>query len=268
MLSVARTNNPHSSTREIMASIRIKATVIVFDQGNTLLMDPFQTVMQLQKNRFCQVCEGHGVLADAERIVSEWTRSNNRINYPHVGHFYQEEPIVQDAVRNLDAKQDIAAILGLELLREYRIGLRKVIESDPRTQEVRTTVEELKSRGKRLGVFSNDRTIALGFVLNIMGVRPYFEYVETSESIAVEKPDPRVFEHIVKSFGTQPGKVAYVGDEPIRDIEAAKAQGLRAIQYRVSKEIYHEPWRDYRVKTKWEADASIDRFSELLEIIE
>ena len=117
----------------------------------------------------------------------------------------------------------------------------------PRTQEVRTTVEELRSRGKRLGVFSN---------------------VETSESIAIEKPDPRVFEHLVKFFRVQRDRIAYVGDDPIRDIEAAKAQGLRAIQYRVSKEIYHEPWRDYRVKTKWEADTSIDRFSELLEIIE
>ncbi len=138
----------------------------------------------------------------------------------------------------------------------------------PRTQEVRTTVEELRSRGKRLGVFSNDRTVALGFVLNVMGVRAYFEYVETSESIAIEKPDPRVFEHLVKFFRVQRDRIAYVGDDPIRDIEAAKAQGLRAIQYRVSKEIYHEPWRDYRVKTKWEADTSIDRFSELLEIIE
>ena len=267
MLSVARTNNPHSSAREIMASIRIKATVIVFDQGNTLLMDPFPAIMQLQKNRFCQVCEGLGILADTERIVSEWTRSNSRIHYPHIGHFYQEEPIVHDALRNLDAREDIAVILGLELLREYRIGLRKVIESDPRTQEVRTTIEELRSRGKRLGVFSNDRTVALDFVLNIMGVRPYFEYIETSESIAVEKPDPRVFEHILKFFGTEPNRVSYVGDDPTRDIEAAKAQGLTAIRYRVGEETYHESWRNYGVKTKCEPDASIDRFSELLEII-
>lgn len=251
-----------------MATVRIKAMVIVFDQGNTLLMDPFPAVMQLWKNRFYQVCEGHGVFVDAERIVSEWTRSNSRINYPYIGRFYQEEPIVQDALRNLGAKEDIAAILGLELLREYRIGLRKVIELDPRTQEVRTTIEELRSRGKRLGVFSNDRAVALGFVLNVMGVRPYFEYIETSESIAIEKPDPRVFEHIVNFFRAQPDKVAYVGDDPIRDIEAAKEQGLRAIQYQVRKEVYHEPWRDYGAKTKWEADASIGRFSELLEIIE
>jgi len=247
---------------------RIKTTVVVFDQGNTLLMDPFQAVMQLQKKRFHDACEGHGIFADAERIVSEWIRSNSRINYPHIGHFYQEEPIVQDALRNLGAKEDVAAILGLELLREYRIGLRKVIESDPRTQEVRTTLEELRSRGKRLGVFSNDRTVALGFALNVMGVRPYFEYVETSESIGVEKPDQRVFEHIVNFFRAKPDKVAYVGDDPIRDIEAAKEQGLRVIQYRVSKEVYHEPWRDYEAKTKREADTSIGQFSELLEIIE
>jgi HAD superfamily hydrolase (TIGR01549 family) len=250
-----------------MTLVRIKATAIVLDQGNTLLMDPFATVMQMQKNRFCDICQSQGIAENPELIISEWTKSNSRVNYPFIGHFYQEEPIVQDALRNLGVREDIAAILGLELLREYRIGLRKAIEADPRTQEVRNTLKGFKLRGKRLGVFSNDRAVALGFVLIVMGVRQYFEYIETSESIAVEKPDPRVFDHIVKFFGVPPNKVAYIGDDPIRDIEAAKAQGLTAIRYRVNKNTYQELWRDYGAKTQREPDVTIERLSELLEII-
>ena len=251
-----------------MASIRIKTPVVVFDQGNTLLMDPFPAVMQLQKSRFQQVCNGHGVAADIERMVSEWTRSNSRINYPYVGHFYQEEPIVQDALRSLGVRDDIAAILGLELLTEYRVGLRKVITADPRTQEVKNTLEALRAKEKRLGVFSNDRSVALGFTLSVMGIKPFFEYIETSESIAIEKPDPRVFEHIVKFFGERPDMVAYVGDDPIKDIEAAKIQGLTAVQYLVDQETYNESWRDYGAKSAKQPDVSIKQFSELLEVIE
>jgi HAD superfamily hydrolase (TIGR01549 family) len=251
-----------------MASIRIKTPVLVFDQGNTLLMDPFPAVMQLQKSRFQQVCNGHGVAADIERIVSEWTRANSRINYPYIGHFYQEEPIVQDALRNLGVSDDIAAILALELLREYRVGLRKVITVAPRTQEVKNTLEALEAKGKRMGVFSNDRSVALGFVLSIMEIKPFFEYIETSESIAMEKPDPRVFQHIVRFFGVRPEMVAYVGDDPIKDIEAAKIQGLTTIRYLVDQQTYNESWRDYGAKSGKQPDVSIQRFSELLEVIE
>lgn len=62
--------------------------------------------------------------------------------------------------------------------------------------------------------------------------------------------------------------VAYVGDEPIKDIEAAKKQGLKAIQYEVNVDEYNETWRDYQRKSKYTPDAVISSFSELLDIIE
>ena len=165
-------------------------------------------------------------------------------------------------------KEDIVAILALELLREYRIGLEEVISLDPRTREVKETLQELKARGKKLGVFSNDRTVGLGFVLNAMGFKPLFQYVETSESVGVEKPDLKVFINILEFFGTVAESVTYVGDEPINDIEAAKKQGLKAIQYKVNLDECTEIWRDYHEQSKYEPDAVISHFSELLDIIE
>lgn len=253
----------------IMTSLsKVKAKVIVFDQGNTLLMDPFSSVLAMQKDRFHRLCEIRGVSASSQQIAYQWMKSNKEVNYPHIGHFCQEEPIVQHALRNLNVIEDTAAILGLELLREYRIGLREVIESDPRTQEVQSTLNALRTMGKRLGIFSNDRTVALGFVLNVMRVKEYFSYLETSESLGFEKPDPRVFEHIVHFFGVEPSTVIYVGDDPLRDVEAAKAKGLRAIQYYVDVNRYQESWRDYRTKGRYEADVVIHKFSELLDIIQ
>lgn len=249
-------------------SIKTKASIVVFDQGNTLLMDPFVAVMQLKKTQFCRICEDNGVVLSPEQIVSEWTMSNGRINYPYIGHFYQEEPIVQGALRNLGVKDHIAAILGLELLKEYRIGLRKVIEADPRTLEVRNTLRALQVKGKRLGVFSNDRSVALGFFLDIMGIKQFFEYIETSESIGIEKPDPRVFDHIIKFFAVQPKMIVYIGDDPIRDTEAAKMHGLTAIQYMVDKEVYNESWRNYSTKSSKQPDASVERFSDMLKVVE
>jgi HAD superfamily hydrolase (TIGR01662 family) len=246
---------------------RLKVAAIVFDQGNTLLMDPFEAVMRLQRDRFSHLCKTYGLLIDADHLISEWTLSNSRVNYPYAGHFYQEEPIVQNALRNLGASDEISAFLALDLLREYRVGLQKTIESDDRTKEVKNTLEQLKANGKRLGVFSNDRAVSLGFVMSVMQIQPCFEMAETSELIAMEKPDPRVFSHIVDRFGVRPDDLAYVGDDPIRDIEAAKACGLKTVLFRVNHEMYRQPWRDYRTNAELEADAVIERFSELLDVI-
>ncbi len=252
----------------MVSQVKIRVAIIVFDQGNTLLLDPFPSVIESRKDRFSTICHKFGLAISPSLIASEWKKSNKIVDYPFIGHFYQEEPIVQHALRALGIKEDIAAILALELLREYRIGLREVISLDPRTQEVKRTLQELKARGKKLAVFSNDRAVALGLVLNGMGIKPLFQYVGTSESLGVEKPAPRVFAKILEQFSAVAETVAYVGDEPIKDIEAAKKQGLKAIQYRVNVIEYNEIWRDYQRKSKYKPDAVIGRFSELLDIIE
>lgn len=252
-----------------MSTVNVK--VVIFDQGNTLLMDPFQSVLTLQKNNFHKICQGYGIILNVQKIIEQWTRANTELNYPYISHFYQEIPIIRHALRNLGFNEEIESPLASKLISQYRTGLKEVILSDPRTREVQNTLDELTKRGKRLGVFSNDRIEGLDFVLNTMNIKSRFEYIETSESVGLEKPSQGVFEHIINSSKSQPNLIAYVGDDPIKDIEAAKSMGLKAIQYVISMDSldnYNEPWRDYHQKSDYYPDAIIDRFSKLSEIIE
>ena len=247
---------------------KIKTKAVVFDQGNTLILDPFKKTIESQKDKLRGLFENHNITINTQEIIDEWIKSNQKINYPNIGHFLQEEPIIHDALRSLGVSSDIAAILGPELLKEYRIGLKEIIECDPRTLKVKKTLEKLKNKGKRLGVFSDDRIIGLDIVLKYMDIKQYFEYIETSESINIEKPDPRVFEHILNHFKLPENQVTYVGDNPARDIDGAKAKGLNVILYSVDINEYNEDWRDYKAKTKHKPDAVITDFSELVEIVE
>lgn len=247
----------------------VKVSAVVFDQGNTLLLDPFASVMHALQGRLQPLFASYGISLDVQGITMQWAKSNVRINYPFIGHFYQEETIVHDVLKNLGVREDVMALLGLDLLRLYRTCLKEVIELDSRTREVRATLEQLKRRRKRMGVFSNDRAAGLGFVLGAMRVRSLFEFAETSESIGMEKPDRRVFQRVVDHFGCRPSDVAYIGDDPVRDIEAAKACGLKAILYReITDHSPHAYWRGHEAKAKTEADASVDRISDLLDTIE
>lgn len=247
---------------------KIKAEAIVFDQGNTLIMDPFQTILKLGGEEFTELFEGHGIVTDAERIAEEWIRANQKIHYPYIGHFFQEEPIIQDALRGLGVASDVAPFLGLELLRAYRTRFKEVIASDARTQQVKETLRELRDKGKRLGVFSNDRIVSLGMTLRCMHIEAYFEYIETSEAIGMEKPDPRVFEHILDRFQLPPALVAYVGDDPVRDIDGAKRKNLKAVLLSAGSKFSNENWRDYDAPTEFTPDAVIRSFAELLDVFD
>jgi HAD superfamily hydrolase (TIGR01549 family) len=254
---------------ENMPSIsKIAVKAIILDQGNTLIMDPFQAVMRRQKAVFVETCRKYGVSLTSDTLIEQWRKSNSEIDYPFLGHFCQEEPIVQDVLRNFGVKANRAALLALELLMQYRIGLREVISSAPRTSEVRDTLREFRKRGKLLGVFSNDRIVALEFVLYSMRIRSLFQYCQASESIGIEKPDPAVFQRILNRFGLKADQLVYVGDDPVRDIAPAKSAGFRAIQYKVDTRKYNEPWRDYAPSQGIRPDATIGKFSELLEVIE
>ncbi len=244
----------------------VKTKAIVFDQGNTLVMDPFLQVMERKANRFVELFEDHHIAVNSQELVEKWAKSNSRVNYPYIGHFLQEEPIIQDFLKHLGVAADKGVLLAPELLKEYRLGYMELVKGDPRTKEAKQTLETLKNRDKRLGIFANDRQVALEAVLAHMDIKHYFEYIKTSESIEIEKPDLRVYDHIVKHFGLPPDQITYVGDDPVRDIDTAKRAGLKAVLLKVSP-TYSEPWRKYDVEMEYEPDATITKLSELADLI-
>jgi FMN phosphatase YigB (HAD superfamily) len=72
----------------------------------------------------------------------------------------------------------------------------------------------------------------------------------------------------LEHFQFPPNLVTYVGDDPARDVDAAKSQGLNAVLYSVDRDRYGEPWRDYHVAMENPPDAVIEDLAELLQIIE
>jgi len=55
--------------------------------------------------------------------------------------------------------------------------------------------------------------------------------VLASEQIGVRKPEPAAFELLATTMGVEPGRLAYVGDDPYLDIAAALQAGLSAIWF-------------------------------------
>lgn len=62
--------------------------------------------------------------------------------------------------------------------------------------------------------------------LGRIGVAELFSVALNARGIGAAKPDRRCFERLAQDLGLEPREVIYVGDDPLLDVEAARAAGL------------------------------------------
>jgi HAD superfamily hydrolase (TIGR01549 family) len=91
----------------------------------------------------------------------------------------------------------------------------------------------LKSRGLTIGLSGNQPAQAED-VLREMGLP--VDFIASSSSWGLEKPDPRFFQKIIEITGFSPSQIAYVGDRLDNDVLPALEAGL------VSIFIRRGPW--------------------------
>ena len=90
-------------------------------------------------------------------------------------------------------------------------------------------VRLLRGAGYRVGIAGNQRAWSTP-ALRVAGLEA--DAYGTSEDWGVAKPDPAFFRRCCAEIGSLPAETAYVGDDPVRDVAAARAAGLRAVWVR------------------------------------
>ena len=84
----------------------------------------------------------------------------------------------------------------------------------------------LRARGLRLGAAGNMYSVHEDFL------RPYVDFVGSSERWGVEKPDVGFFSHVVKEARAPAEEIVYVGDRVDNDVLPALEAGLHAVRIR------------------------------------
>jgi putative hydrolase of the HAD superfamily len=88
--------------------------------------------------------------------------------------------------------------------------------------DVRPALERLRTR-YLLATFSNGNAD-----LARIGLAEFFALSLNARQIGVGKPHPRGFERIAEELRVAPREIVYVGDDPVLDVEASRAAGLRS----------------------------------------
>ena len=93
-------------------------------------------------------------------------------------------------------------------------------------------LEALRRAGLRLGVATNMCADRQFDKLERLGLWPYVDALVTSEEVAAEKPDARVFLRCAEKLGCTAAECVCVGDGWKTDVLGAKNAGMRPIWFR------------------------------------
>ncbi|MBI3647429.1 MAG: HAD family hydrolase [Actinobacteria bacterium] len=122
--------------------------------------------------------------------------------------------------------------------------------------DVRPCLEVLSGR-YRLGIVANQPAHVREAMVRD-GLEGYFEVWGVSGDVGLEKPDPRLFAHVLYVAGVAPPRAAMVGDRLDYDVRPARTAGMKAV-WVLRGEAPDEPTPSQLA----EADAAVRSLEEL-----
>jgi HAD superfamily hydrolase (TIGR01662 family) len=231
---------------------------IFLDVGNTLRIvvkdEPFQAQAKQQLMALVGARESPDTFFD--RIEARWK----------IYRKYSKESLVEASEKELwtrwllpDCPADKIAPLSGKLTRMWRDrDGRRVPRAD-----VKSTVIELSRRGYTLGIIANTITeTEIPDWLDADGLTSYFKAIVLSSKVSYRKPDPRIYYEAAQRIGVAPAKCAYVGDNPIRDVEGTRAAGYGMMIIMYEPATFEKEPQPNAPKP----DATIQEFGELLNL--
>ncbi|MBX5468387.1 MAG: HAD family hydrolase [Thermoleophilaceae bacterium] len=117
--------------------------------------------------------------------------------------------------------------LGRERQDDVREAMLAAIRFRP-YEDARPALAALRERGVRTVVASN-WDCSLPEALERVGLRPLVDGVVASAVVGAAKPAAALFHAALELAGCEPGEALHVGDSLDKDVQGARAAGLRAV---------------------------------------
>jgi HAD superfamily hydrolase (TIGR01509 family) len=158
------------------------------------------------------------------------------------------------AARFLGPEADIAAL-------ERAAARRWAYPPEALEPDVRPCLETLAGR-YRLGIVANQPS-TVREAMRRDGLDGFFKVWGVSDDLGLEKPDPRLYAHVLYAAGVAPPRAVMVGDRLDYDVRPAKRAGMRAV-WVLRGEAPDEPTPGQLA----EADAAVRTLDELPAVLE
>ena len=90
----------------------------------------------------------------------------------------------------------------------------------------------------RLALITNGPSWTQRAKIEQLELSRWFEYMVVSGEFGVDKPHPRIFEHVLSQLQVSAESAVMIGDNPDADIRGAHAVGMRAIWIAHAHQVY------------------------------
>ena len=231
---------------------------IFFDVGNTLRVvvrdKAFSEAAESEMMRLVNATEPHDEFF--AKVNARWDAYRKAAKS---GHLDASEMELWSQHLLPDYPIDLVCAVAGKLTRLWRDhDGRRVARPDGKS-----TLIELDRRGYTMGIIAN--TITETEIPDWMvedGVARYFKTVILSSKVRLRKPDPEIYRLACRAIGKPPEQCAYIGDNPIRDVQGTREAGF-SMMVRIDEPdtLAKEPQ-----ELKNNADYTITEISELLNI--
>ena len=151
-------------------------------------------------------------------------------------------------VCTIQALDYTCAYLNLELTTDQKAELLDEYRGLPAFDDVKESLEGLKTDGHALYAFSNGTADAVETLLVAAGIRNLFDGVVSADDRQTFKPNPDVYEHLLKTTLASASDAWLISSNPF-DVIGAVSYGLRSAWVRRSKNSIFDPWGIYPTLT-------------------
>ena len=184
------------------------------------------------------------VLLRAERVLQTWLGEMVPTLDYDAGRIknIREELIAQD--KSLAYRLTEQRRLTIELVLETHLGQQTAQQLSLDAMEVFLTARNQVDFFQ--GALETIAEIATSFQLGALtngnadiarlGLSNHFSFAFSAEEVGAPKPEPDLFHHALSHLGCDPHEMVYVGDDPIKDVDAANSVGLATIWVRGEKQ--------------------------------
>ncbi len=195
---------------------------IFLDVGNTLriLLEEPEFQAQARKDLMALVGTTETEAEFFDKLESRW-KKHRKISKENLIEASEKELWTVHLLPDYPAEK-IAPLAG-KLTRLWRDhDGRRVPRPD-----AKETIIELDRRGYKLGIIANTITeTEIPDWMESDGVSQYFKTVILSSKVRYRKPDPEIYWMAARDIGVEPARCAYVGDNPVRDVDGTRAAGF------------------------------------------
>ena len=221
-----------------------------------VLFDLFDTLIAVSTSeRWHQMfADIAGVLeVDAERFGAEWSLGFERRMVGAVRHV---EAQIEEVLDGLGETRDAECISRAADLK--RVRLAGILE--PKDDAVHT-LDALQSRGVALGLVT-DCSWETPAILEGKAITPYFSARACSAHLGFRKPDPCMYEHVIRALDIPAQDCLYVGDGNSHELSGARKLGMTTV------------WVDngdgQHFKERWspDGDHTVRELTELVELVD